>query len=121
MKIGISTETYDLDGAKALNNDPATDQKNNDGARRVSRTATLDGGCVIYDNGYTAADRKFLVRTPDDNGTIAAWAERIFKNYTSITLSTQNGIFKAAPSRWWIDGYYVNMEFLPTEEIHCEI
>jgi len=39
-------------------------------SRRLSRSATLDGGCVIVDNGYTASDAAFTIIISDiDNDT----------------------------------------------------
>jgi hypothetical protein len=117
MKIGIATLTYDTDGARVLSQDSATELRNNKGSRRVSRTATLDGGAAITDGGYSAADRTYIVKTRDDDGTLATWAERIVKNYTTLMLSTRNGLFYGTPSRWWVDGEFINIEILITEEI----
>lgn len=118
MKTGLSTPTYDLDGAKMFLNDPSTEQKNNTGGRRGSVTATLDGGCVVYDNGYSASDRKYVAKIRDDSGTIATWAERIVKNYTSMLISTSLGFFRGRPARWWVDENMVSIEFQITEELN---
>ena len=117
MKIGIATLTYDPDGARIINQRPDTELSNNNGSRRVSRTATLDGGAAIVDGGYSAADRTYLVRTRDDSGDIATWAERIVKNYSNILLSTRLGLFRGVPKRWWVDGEHVNIEILIRSEI----
>ena len=56
----ISTPTFDLNGSLALRLADGSDIKS--GARRVSRNATLDGGAVITDGGYSDADRTLVIR-----------------------------------------------------------
>ena len=117
MKVGIATLTYDPDGAKVIDQVPSTELKNNAGGRRMSKTATLDGGSTVYDTGYSASDRKYIVRARDDDGELATWAERIVKNYSTIMLSTRNGLFYGVPADWWVDGGYINIKISITEEI----
>ena len=116
MKIGISTLTYDPNGAMLLKLDPATELKNDQGGRRVSRTATLDGGASVFDSGYSVADRTYITKSIDNDGSLARWAEYITKTYTQVLLSTRFGLFVAVPSNWWVVGEYIHIQFLIIEE-----
>lgn len=49
-----------------------------DVARRVSRTATLDGGVSIFDGGYSVADREFswsITTDPATAETVIGWVQ----------------------------------------------
>jgi hypothetical protein len=113
MIVGLSTPAYDADGARIIRR-PAADQEleNNQGGRRVSRVATLDGGCVVNDAGYSASDRTYIIKTPDDDGSMAAWAERIVQNYSEIKLASRHGFFVGTPSRWWCRDGFLYIEIL---------
>jgi hypothetical protein len=92
--ISITTSTYDLSGHIIINEDPNSDLKSN--ARRISRTATLDGGCSITDQGYSDADRTFQVRK---DGISRADADRIwylFRTYSLVNVCIEDGAFRAA-------------------------
>ncbi len=52
--IGLSTATYDPNGALRLNS-RLPDERQAD--RRGTITATLDGGCSVYDGGYSVTDQ----------------------------------------------------------------
>ena len=115
--VGLSTTTYDLDGARIIKQDPATERANDRGGRRVSRSATLDGGAVVTDTGYAAADRTYRIRARDDDGDLAQWAARIVQTYSTINIATRYGFFKGTPARWWVRDGFVNIEILITEAI----
>lgn len=68
-------------------------------ARRISRIATLDGGAVLNDAGYSDADRVFELRfTPPDRAQRDAVA-RLLRMYGQLVVSTDAGVFRAAPER----------------------
>jgi hypothetical protein len=117
MKIGINTLTYDLQGSMVFEQDAKTEIKNNTGSRRVSRTATLDGGAVAYDSGYSASDRNYTLATIDKTGSIATWAERLVTSYTLVKLITINGVFEAIPEKWRVDKNMVFVEFLIMSQV----
>ena len=112
---GIATLTYDLDGAKMFPQDPASMMGNDTGARRSSRTATLDGGCVIYDSGYAAADRTLILAT---ELSYIDFFEHLVRYYSSVLVSVQAGIFKGNPQRWRIRQGKAEIEILVTEEVN---
>jgi len=62
-------------------------------SRRVSRTATLDGGALIVDNGYAASDATFVLSvaniTPEQHAALSA----TIKRHSQLTLSCIAGCF----------------------------
>ena len=93
--VGISSIAFDPDGARALPvyNDPAVLRQ---GARRATRTATLDGGCVVYDTGYADTDRSITIET---DGSYMDWITYMVRTYRLVRLSTEDGVFLAVPAR----------------------
>lgn len=62
-------------------------------SRRVSRTATLDGGSIIVDNGYSASDATFTIVIRDiDNPTRIALMAMI-QRHSAIIVSVKENIF----------------------------
>lgn len=112
---GIATLTYDLDGARVFPQDPASMMSNNSGARRASRTATLDGRCEIYDTGYAAADRTLTIVTGIE---YIGFFEHLVRYYSSVLVSTRDGLFKGNPRQWRATGGKAEIEILVTEEIN---
>ncbi len=104
--IGVASITFDVYGARIL---PV--MKNSldmrGGRRRASRTATLDGGCVVYDTGFAVADKSFRLETQIQH---LEWLERMVRLYRLVYISTAEGFFEAIPAgygakdgRAWID------------------
>jgi hypothetical protein len=61
--------------------------------RRVSRSATLDGGSIIVDNGYSASDATFTIVIRDiDNSTRLAIMAMI-KRHSVLIISVKENIF----------------------------
>ena len=62
--------------------------------RRSTRTATLDGGAVLYDTGYSASDRtvKFLLR-PEYTEMVLK-LKTLVKTYSTVTLIIDSGSFQ---------------------------
>ena len=68
-----------------------------DSSRRVSRTKTLDGGCLIVDGGFTDADRTFTVTTkydPDVFGII----RHLHEDRTLIHISANSSFYSGVIS-----------------------
>lgn len=90
--IAISTPTFDLDGSLVIRDyDPSTDIRSR--SRRVSRTATLDGGCVIEDNGLSHADRLFRIVLKALSQAEVENIERLIEYYSELYISTPEGVF----------------------------
>lgn len=93
MLCSICSELFDYTGNHLFE----LDLENSDlpkTSRRVSRTATLDGGCVVVDNGFTVADNTFqlaLPRTMDkaDQDSL----ESTVQLHSSLSISVDGGIY----------------------------
>jgi hypothetical protein len=91
-KIGLSSRTYMQDGAVLLAPLSGTNLRGLE--RRVSRTKTLDGGCVITDGGISAGDKKFNISLAS---TKALWdlIRGIFSGALWVTVSTDESCYLA--------------------------
>jgi len=88
--IGISVATADTAGALVLK--MTQDSKLLSGSRRVARTKTLDGGCAIYDGGYSHSDRTWSVEARvSDAVWDTLWA--ILTTYSIAYFATGEGYF----------------------------
>lgn len=112
----MTTIDYDPDGVMQFRLLPSSELGTRTGSRRVSRTATLDGGAEVYDTGYSAADRTFSLDLLT-NGAGAAWVERIVRTYALIRVSCRDGVFTAVPESWANEGRTVKLTLLITEEL----
>lgn len=92
--IAISTPTFDLNGSLVIKDyDPATDISSL--SRRVSRTATLDGGCEIEDKGLSHGDRTFSIQFPASL-TDANALKYLVESYLLLKIATAEGMFTGA-------------------------
>lgn len=69
--------------------------------RRMSRTATLDGGVAIEDGGWSAGDRTLSIVLPTREATpntIAA-IEALRANHLRVSVATDEGVFEALIQR----------------------
>jgi hypothetical protein len=98
--IGISTMAHDLIGARTLYIEPGSFERLNAGARRATRTKTLDGGVVVYDAGFSVADQTFEIRVRASSRYTANWFAWLVKSQNLIRISTDSGVFTAVPARW---------------------
>lgn len=92
--ISISTTTADIMGNVILKDG---DSEFGRIEARVSRQATLDGGCVITHSGVSNADRTFNIRTKI-NAEQKALIEHIHENSVLVHISCQEGLFLGAIS-----------------------
>lgn len=91
----LSTPTFDPLGHIQLDVLPAS--MFDDKRRRVNRIATLDGGAVFNDFGFSHADRTIDLRwVPTDRDTEAAVA-RVTEFYSTLTLSFDGSAYTVAP------------------------
>jgi hypothetical protein len=113
QQIGISAIDYDPFGAMILPvlSDPAELYS---GSRRTSRTATLDGGCVVYDTGFTVSDKTITIETC---GQHFDWLARMVRIYRLVHVSWRDGVFVAIPSRYGKKGSRAWITLDITEEM----
>lgn len=95
--IALSTPTYDPRGTLILAR-PGPGSELFHASRRVTRTATLDGGVAIADTGYSAGDRTVRLTIPVPSPAQVATVSRLVRLYPLITVCLEDGAFSAVPS-----------------------
>ena len=84
--------------------------------RRVSRVATLDGGVVINDLGFTHGDRTFSVRAALTKA-MTDKLNRILRLYPTVTIAVEEGVFLGAIQSNSITGNVSNLTILIKEKL----
>ena len=90
MRVTLSPLTFDPLGCVSLHATPDTDM--GERRRRMNRVATLDGGAVFNDAGFSHADRTITLAwrpTP----SLHAAVERLLQLYGRVYLATNQGFF----------------------------
>jgi len=95
MRAALSSITWDPAGWVALA--PFADDTAGETRRRVNRVATLDGGVVLNDRGYSEGDRTIEVRWMPTSAAHEAAIDRLVRTYTRLCLSLPAGCYLAAP------------------------
>ncbi len=96
MRVNISAKEFDLSAVLEVETLP--DHPENQRPRRVTKVATLDGGVVVNDGGYTHGDRDVdLIYLPvsEAHNTIA---RRLIELHSRVVVSMPDGCFEAAPA-----------------------
>ena len=104
--IGITTEIFDLAGARYFTRselDQRIVNQNDRRTRRMTRTPTLDGGVSVSDNGYAAGDRDIIVRVSNPSEAIRNYMAYIVETYSRVIVSTEEGVFVGNPSAYSMD------------------
>jgi predicted ThiF/HesA family dinucleotide-utilizing enzyme len=67
-------------------------------SRRLSRVATLDGGAVIVDNGFSPSDGAINLVIDAGANSLAVYklVADMIKSFGMVTVSTVDGVFLAA-------------------------
>ena len=94
MRVTLTTLTFDPLGVVAL--DVVHDQTFGESRRRMNRVATLDGGAVLNDFGYTDADRTLELRWQVRDKLKGAAVQRLVQLYARLHVATPDGFFLAA-------------------------
>lgn len=119
--IGLASTIFDLDGARYIRGedlDPGTEITNRSRARRVARTATLDGGISVYDTGYAASDRILTIRVMNPTADISAFFAYLVETYNTIVVTTAESAYEGTPLRsYHADTGAVILEIGINEEI----
>lgn len=77
--------------------DTLPDTERGEATRRVNRVATLDGGAVFNDFGFSEADRTMRLVFRPDSAAHEAAVRRLVETYAQITATTEDGHFLAVP------------------------
>ncbi|MBT8085974.1 MAG: hypothetical protein KJN72_12165 [Woeseia sp.] len=94
--ITLGATVFDLEGFVVIPDseiDPNSDIEN--GSRRVTRTATLDGGAAVVDTGFSHSDRQLLVTLPNPTRSLFDAIAHLCQLYPEITVTTIEGAFVA--------------------------
>lgn len=111
--IAISTFTFDLNGAHMVRHIGEIDALG-ESTRRATRTATLDGGALVYDTGFSASDRDIELTA---NGRHRAFFDRIVRTYRLVRVCTVDGVFSAIPARFRMNGRDATITLQIVEQI----
>ena len=112
--IALSKQTQDSDGAIIINEktDASVIYKSQP---RVSRIATLDGGCVIDHKGYSDSDRILDIRAVvDEIDALLIWG---LKSETLLNISTREGFFSGVISSIQSDNGELILRLLTKERL----
>lgn len=90
----LSTPTFDTLGFIELQT--VANQVDGDTRRRVSRIATLDGGAVVTDGGYSDSDRVLELAWVPDNAQREAAVRRLVELYQQAQIATRTGVYLVA-------------------------
>jgi hypothetical protein len=84
--------------------------------RRVNRVATLDGGSVFNDFGYTEADRILVLSWRSASRAIDEAVDRLVQLHDRVQVSTRAGVFLAAPEAY-VPGDESSLRLLVVEKL----
>ena len=100
--IGISTTIYDIDGAIILKDILQRSTSVKSLTRRINKVATLDGGVIVEDRGFSEGDRNFEIFVPFSQ-TVHDIMLRLIKTYDQLLLTNDEGAFLVAPAEFTLD------------------
>lgn len=115
--VGLSTFIADPVGNRTLYVNQDSVATMNQGARRVTRTKTLDGNAVAYDAGFSPSDLTFTISVPATDVTITAFFAMLVKTYNLIRLTTSDGVYSAVPSQYREEDGVATLEALVMEQL----
>ena len=95
MLCTVSSVTFDPAGVVELRLVSPVDPSET--KRRVNRIATLDGGVVLNDFGYSDADRTLTLRWQPTSQAQHLAISQLVQLYPRLVVSTTGGVYLAAP------------------------
>ena len=97
---------------------PVSDPPKRENTRRLSRSATMDGGCVITDSGYSEGDRTLSFSAANVSESICDRLWAFFEDESMVHLSAKEGFFSGYLESVSIDSAgNVDISFLVKEKI----
>ena len=94
MLAAVAAVTHDPIGYALIELLPSV--PDGDTRRRVSRTATLDGGVAVNDGGFAEGDRVIVLRWRPTR-RLHDDVERLMQLYQRLHVATRSGVYLAAP------------------------
>jgi hypothetical protein len=104
MIVSVSTQAFDYDGSRVFALAPDAYLKSRAVSRRVSTQATLDGGTLVYDTGYSVSDREFALVSVTPSRDLADFFSRLVRYFDRIVVSLPDGCFEAVPLAMRMEG-----------------
>lgn len=98
--IALSTEVQDVIGDRVFPDADRYENLNETGSRRCTRTATLDGGCEVYDTGYSDSDRVAVIKDENATQDMINYVKYLIRNYSSIIIAMKDGVFRGVPAEF---------------------
>ncbi|MFA5922311.1 MAG: hypothetical protein WC856_13630 [Methylococcaceae bacterium] len=86
-------------------------------SRRVSRSATLDGGSIIVDNGYSASDATFTIVIRDIDNTTRLALIAMIKRHSAIIVSVKENVFSGVVEAIY-DREQMKIRFLVSQQLN---
>lgn len=108
--ISLCARLFDPLGQLTANEGPG--QELASGTRRVTRTATLDGGAAIVDGGFADADRTLQVAIQNVSQAQADAAARLVRYHPYISVSVRDGCYLGVPETHGVQGNTLRMQIL---------
>jgi hypothetical protein len=96
MFAAISPKDYDIDGPLIVNS-ITTGTDVDSMARRLQRTATLDGGTEVIDHGFSHADRTLRIEVAEIDATIRDRLRDFVSLYTRLYVTVNETSWECAP------------------------
>lgn len=115
FSVVIASSVFDPLGYVALDVKP--DSEIGTISRRITRTATLDGGATIEDNGYAPADATINLTVRLVSVEYENLLMRLVKLYPFLVLSTRYGAFLGAVDYFKPSGATGALRFLVTQQL----
>lgn len=96
--IGLAALTFDPQGAVIVPWRDGTETESI--SRRVSRTATLDGGAAISNRGYSPADRTLTISLQGESLALIEQVRRLVRLHGQVTVSMRDGVLFGVPESY---------------------
>lgn len=111
----LATTTFDPLGVVTLDCVPG--QTSGEVRRRMSRVATLDGGAVFNDGGYSEADRTIELRWVPRSADQEAAVARLVERYARLQVSMSRGVFLVATQAYVPGAQESSLSLLVVEKL----
>jgi len=98
MRATLTALTFDPLGVVHIDALPTSDA--GETRRRMNRIATLDGGAVVNDFGYSEADRTIVLRWRPMGPEREAIIDTLVRLYSRLRLSIPAGCYLVAPETY---------------------
>jgi len=116
MLISLAAINYDPQGAGIVRVAAESAQAMQSGQRRQTKTATLDGGSVLYDTGHTLSDMtwKLKISASPANTTLINY---LCREYSEFDLRFLNRHVRASIQTWETSGAYLSVNISVLQEM----